>query len=103
MYVAKRRVRLNGKWYEPGERVPDKLQNRLALESTGRIAKVADPAPEPEPVVADEPADDAPSLDWTRAALDAYAADHGVDTAALPNKAAVLAAIDALAGEDGDA
>ena len=34
-----------------------------------------------------------PTEDWKRSELDAYAADKGVDTTGLPNKAAVLAAL----------
>lgn len=35
-----------------------------------------------------------PSTDWTRAQLDAYATEHGVDASGAKNKGDVLAAIE---------
>lgn len=59
---------------------------------TSRGLTRKDPNPGPE---------QAPSMDWTRDQLDAYAADrHGLDTRGEPNKAAVLAAIEAAAPVD---
>lgn len=46
--------------------------------------------PEPE-VAAEQP----PSLEWTRAELDAYAEAHAIDTTGASNKGEVLAAITA--------
>lgn len=55
------------------------------------------PAEEPlaEEVPAEEPADenDSPDEHWTRARLNTYAEDLGIDAEGLPNKDAVLDAI----------
>jgi hypothetical protein len=66
-----------------------------ALAAAGHRDKQPDKA-NPQQQEADAWPDGTPSDDWTRAELDAYAKAHGIEGVAdLPNKAAVLAAINA--------
>lgn len=118
MWIATSLLRYRGRIYRKGAAVPaDDPHQRRSFERLGRIKWVDDPAP--EPIAGDETppldgesatgetGDDAPSLDWTRAALDTYASDHGFDTsdkAIYPNKQAVLDAIEEAltAPDEGD-
>lgn len=70
-------------------------------ELGGETFSTPEPVVDPEPIedaievtVEDEPDDSGePNTDWQRSALDEYAAQHGLDTTNLPNKAAVVQAI----------
>lgn len=123
MWIATVLLRYRGRIYRKGDVVPaDDPRQRRSFERLGRIVWVEAPEPDeaedeapvdpPTPSPDDEPptgetGDDVPSLGWTRAALDAYATDHGLDTtdkATYPNKQAVLDAIEAAltAPDEGD-
>lgn len=80
----------------------DLNKDPVVVEPLSASLALTSDEPEPEPVEDAvtveliEPAsndDGEPDMDWHRDALDEYAAERGVDTTALPNKAAVLEAI----------
>ncbi|MGH2360441.1 MAG: hypothetical protein ACRDGM_07855 [bacterium] len=111
MWIATRPFRYRGVGYAKGDAVPaEGWPSRRAFIARRVIRFVADAEPQPvvtvetegaiEQVADQEPptgeaGTDVPSLDWTRADLNAYAVTIGIgDPESLPNKWSVLDAIE---------
>lgn len=103
-WIATSLLRYRGRIYRKGAAVPaDDPHQRRSFERLGRIRWVDDPAPEPEAEPTETVTDPEPvDLDtMTRAELNDFAADHGIDDpASYPNKAALIEAIAAALASD---
>lgn len=99
-YVATRSMRFRGTIYQKGDRVPaERSPNRAMLVAVGRLVVVRDDDVVEQPPVESHDEQQAPertpSMTWTRAELDDYAGELGIDSPSdLQNKQDVLDAIE---------